>query len=97
VSRSPAVPMPAALGAQPVYAILCPASGCASDPAAAILDAPLLQSSSGSGGHRAGYDSAKRRKGSKAHVDVNALGHLLAALGVTLATEHQTGGRWTRS
>jgi transposase len=36
-----------------------------------------MQSSPESGG-RAGYDGAKRRKGSKVHVAVDTLGHLLA-------------------
>ncbi|MCP1998471.1 hypothetical protein J2S34_000893 [Nitrobacter winogradskyi] len=29
-------------------------------------------------GHRAGYDGAKRKKGSKLHLAVDTLGHLLA-------------------
>ena len=37
-------------------------------------------------GHRAGYDGAKRRKGSKVHLAVDTLGHLLA-LHVTPANE----------
>jgi hypothetical protein len=44
-----------------------------------------LQSSPESGG-RAGYDGAKRRKGSKVHAAVDTLGHLLA-LHVTPANE----------
>lgn len=48
-------------------------------PRAVILDSPILQSTPESG-HRAGYDGAKRRKGSKVHVAVDTLGHLLAAL-----------------
>jgi transposase len=46
-------------------------------PTAAVLDGRTLQSSPESGG-RAGYDGAKRRKGSKVHVAVDTLGHLLA-------------------
>ena len=48
-------------------------------PSAVILDSRTLQSTPESG-HRAGYDGAKRRKGSKVHVAVDTLGHLLAAL-----------------
>src|SRR3954467_1496194 len=45
-------------------------------PSAVIFDSRTLQSSPESG-HRAGYDGAKRRKGSKVHVAVDTLGHLL--------------------
>jgi transposase len=51
--------------------------GRAPDPTAAVLDSRTLQSSPESGG-RAGYDGAKRRKGSKVHLAVDTLGHLLA-------------------
>ncbi len=54
-------------------------------PSAAILDSRTLQSSPESGG-RAGYDGAKKRKGSKVHAAVDTLGHLLA-LKVTAANE----------
>lgn len=54
-------------------------------PTAAILDSRTLQSTPESG-HRAGYDGAKRRKGSKVHLAVDTLGHLLA-LYVTPADE----------
>ncbi len=47
-------------------------------PSAAILDSRTLQSSPESGG-RAGYDGAKRRRGSKVHMAVDTLGSLLAA------------------
>lgn len=46
-------------------------------PTAAILDSRTLQSTPASGA-RAGYDGAKRRKGSKVHAAVDTLGHLLA-------------------
>ena len=46
-------------------------------PTAAILDGRTRQSSPESG-TRAGYDGAKRRKGSKVHLAVDTLGHLLA-------------------
>jgi transposase len=48
-------------------------------PSAAIFDSRTLQSTPESGS-RAGYDGAKRRKGSKTHVAVDTLGHLLALL-----------------
>ena len=47
-------------------------------PSAAILDGRTMQSTPESGA-RAGYDGYKRRKGSKVHVAVDTLGHLLAA------------------
>ncbi len=55
------------------------------EPSAAIFDSRTLQSSPESG-HRAGYDGAKRRKGSKVHLAVDTLGHLLA-LHITPANE----------
>lgn len=54
-------------------------------PTAAILDSRTLQSTPESGA-RAGYDGAKKRKGSKVHLAVDTLGHLLA-LYVTPANE----------
>ena len=56
-------------------------------PTAAILDGRTLQSSPESGG-RAGYDGYKRKKGSKVHLAVGTLGHLLALL-VTPANEQE--------
>ena len=53
------------------------AAGRKEQPSAVILDSRTLQSSPESGA-RAGYDGAKRRKGSKTHVAVDTLGHLLA-------------------
>ena len=61
------------------------ASGRTPEPTAAILDSRTLRSTPESG-HRAGYDGAKRKKGSKVHAAVDTLGHLLA-LHVTPATE----------
>jgi transposase len=55
------------------------------DPSAAIFDSRTLQSTPESG-DRAGYDGAKRKKGSKVHLAVDTLGHLLA-LHVTPANE----------
>jgi transposase len=54
-------------------------------PTGTILDARTLQSTPESGG-RAGFDGAKKKKGSKVHVAVDTLGHLLA-LTVTAANE----------
>jgi len=58
-----------------------------SEPSAAVLDARTLQSTPESGG-RAGYDGAKRRKGSKAHIAVDTLGYLLAVV-VSPANEQE--------
>jgi len=56
-------------------------------PSAAILDGRTLQSTPESG-ERAGYDGYKRKKGSKVHIAVDTLGHLLA-LKVTPANEQE--------
>jgi transposase len=56
-------------------------------PTAAILDGRTVQSTPESGA-RAGYDGYKRRKGSKVHIAVDTLGHLLA-LKVTPANEQE--------
>ncbi len=61
------------------------AQGRKEQPSGAIFDSRTLQSSPESG-ERAGYDGAKRRKGSKTHIAVDTLGHLLA-LHVTPADE----------
>jgi len=66
-------------------ALLRLAAGRAEQPSAAILDSRTLQSSPESG-PRAGYDGAKRKRGSKVHLAVDTLGHLLALL-VTPANE----------
>jgi transposase len=54
-------------------------------PTATILDSRTLQSTPESGG-RAGFDGAKKKNGSKVHIAVDTLGHLLA-LRVTRASE----------
>ena len=54
-------------------------------PTATILDSRTLQSTPESGG-RAGFDGAKKKNGSKVHIAVDTLGHLLA-LKVTAANE----------
>ena len=61
--------------------------GRAKDPTAAIIDSRTLQSTPTSG-WRAGYDGAKRRKGSRVHLLVDTLGHLLA-LHVTAGNEEE--------
>jgi transposase len=61
------------------------AEGRNEQPSATLLESRTVQSSPESG-HRAGYDGAKRRKGSKVHLAVETLGHLLA-LHVTPANE----------
>lgn len=57
------------------------------EPSAAVLDARVIQSTPESGG-RSGYDGHKRRKGSKVHIAVDTLGHLLA-IKVTAADEQE--------
>jgi transposase len=61
------------------------AKGRKEQPTAAIFDSRTLQSTPESG-ERAGYDGHKRKKGSKTHMAVDTLGHLLA-LHVTPANE----------
>lgn len=60
-------------------------SGRQPKPTAAIIDSRTVQSTPSSGA-RAGYDGAKRRKGSKVHAAVDTLGNLLS-LHVTPANE----------
>ena len=66
-------------------AILRMAAGRNGEPTAAIFDSRTLQSTPESGA-RAGYDGAKKRKGSKVHLAVDTLGYFLA-LHVTPANE----------
>src|SRR5262249_39789183 len=56
-------------------------------PSAMILDGRTLPSTPESGG-RAGFEGAKKKKGSKVHLAVDTLGHLLA-LKVTAANEQE--------
>jgi transposase len=65
--------------------VLRVAAGRPAQPTATILDSRTVQSTPTSGA-RAGYDAAKRRKGSKVHAAVDTLGHVLA-LRVTAANE----------
>lgn len=57
------------------------------EPTAAVFDGRTMQSTPESGA-RAGYDGHKRKKGSKVHMAVDTLGHLLA-LCVTPANEQE--------
>lgn len=59
----------------------------AATPTAIVLDGRTLQSTPESG-HRAGYDGAKKRKGSKAHIAVDTLGQLLSVV-ITPANEQE--------
>lgn len=67
--------------------VLRVAHGKQGQPSAVILDGRTLQSTCESG-PRAGYDGYKRKKGSKVHMAVDTLGHLLAAQ-VTPANEQE--------
>ena len=67
--------------------IIQTAEGCRGQPSAVIHDGRTLQSSCESG-PRAGYDGYKRHKGSKAHMAVGTLGHLMA-LTVTPGDEQE--------
>ncbi len=69
--------------------VLRVAQGRNAQPSAVILDSRTLQSTPESGG-RAGYDGAKRKKGSKVHLAVDTLGQLLA-LHVTPANVQERG------
>jgi len=72
---------------QDLRTLLRLAAGREAQPTAAIFDGRTLQSSPESG-QRAGYDGHKRKKGSKVHMAVDTLGHLLA-LHVTPANEQE--------
>jgi transposase len=72
---------------QDLRAILRLAAGRSAEPTAAIFDGQTLQSTPESG-HRAGWDGHKRRNGSKVHLAVDTLGHLLA-LHVSPANEQE--------
>ena len=73
--------------ASDLRSIIRVAQGRQGQPSAVILDGRTLQSSCESG-PRAGYDGYKRRRGSKVHMAVDTLGHLLA-LHVTPADEQE--------
>ena len=63
--------------AEDLRVILRLAAGRSAQPSAAIIDSRTLRSTPESGA-RAAYDGAKRKKGSKLHLAVDTLGHLLA-------------------
>jgi len=67
--------------------VLRVAQGRQGQPSAVILEGRTLQSTCESG-PRAGYDGYKRKKGSKVHMAVDTLGHLLAVQ-VTPANEQE--------
>lgn len=67
--------------------VLRVAAGREPNPSAAILDGRTMQSTPESGS-RAGFDGFKRKNGSKVHIAVDTLGHLLA-LTVTAANEQE--------
>jgi transposase len=71
--------------AHDLRAIMRLLAGRKEQPTAAIYDSRTVQSTPESG-ERAGYDGGKRRKGSKVHIAVDTLGHLLA-LKITPADE----------
>jgi transposase len=75
--------------AHDLRAVLRVAAGRGPSPSAAVLDGRTIQSTPESGG-RAGYDGHKRKNGSKVHMAVDTLGHLLA-LRVTAASEQERG------
>jgi transposase len=63
--------------AEDLRVVLRLAAGRSEQPKAAIIDSRTLRSTPESGA-RAAYDGAKRKKGSKLHLAVDTLGHLLA-------------------
>jgi len=62
-------------------AVLRLAAGRIAEPTAAIIDSRTLGSTPESG-KRAGYDEGKRKKGSKIHMAVDTLGHLLGRIDI---------------
>lgn len=70
-------------------AVLRLAAGRKAEPSVVIIDSRTLRSTPESG-ERAGYDGGKRKKGSKIHMAVDTLGHLLA-LHVTPASAEDRG------
>lgn len=70
--------------ARDLRAVLRLEEGRTAEPTVAIIDSRTLRSTPESG-PRAGYDGAKRKRGSKVHLAVDTLGHLLA-LHVTAAS-----------
>ena len=78
-------------------AVLRLATGRKAEPSAAVLDSRTLRSTPESG-QRAGYDGHKRKKGSKLHMAVDTLGHLLALHVTPASTDDRTQvGRLART
>ena len=82
---------------QDLRALLRTLAGRTPDPSAIILDSRTLQStpeipSGDPPGHRASYDEGKRKRGSKVHIAVDTLGHLLALQSPLLASK--TARKW---
>jgi len=75
--------------ADDLRAVLRLAAGRRAESSAAIIDSRTLRSQPASD-ERAGYDGGKRKKGSKVHMAVDTLGHLLA-LHVTPASAEDRG------
>src|SRR5436189_4447670 len=73
--------------AHDLRALLRVLSGRRPQPTAAIYDGRTIQSTPESGA-RAGYDGHKKKRGSKVHIAVDTLGHLLA-LHVTPASDQE--------
>ncbi len=74
---------------RPLRAVLRLTAGRKAEPTAAIIDSRTLRSTPESG-ELAGYDGGKRKKGSKIHIAVDTLGHLLA-LHITPASAEDRG------
>jgi transposase len=73
--------------AQDLRRLLREVEGRSPEPSAVIFDGRTVQSTPESG-ERAGYDGNKKRNGSKVHIAVDTLGHLLAVI-VTPASEQE--------
>ena len=78
--------------AEDLRIVLRLAAGRKPQPSAAVLDSRTLRSTPESG-ERAGYDGAKRKKGSKLHLAVDTLGHLLALHVTPASADRQPVGK----
>src|SRR3954453_22386286 len=77
--------------AHDLRAVLRLAAGRREEPSAAILDSRTLRSTPESGA-RAGWDGHKRTRGSKLHLAVDTLGHLLPLSGTPAGANHRAPG-----
>ena len=75
--------------ASDLRAVLRLAAGRAEEPTAVVLDSRTLRSTPESG-ERAGWDGHKRTRGSKVHLAVDTLGHLLALRVTPASTDDRT-------